>query len=72
LESEKRTLSLLVETSFYQAEISNGVEPQQEEKSVLTSEFAIEDKAKALDTLLSNPDMAQQIMQLLLSNAANA
>lgn len=61
LESEKRTLSLLVETSFYPQSANNNAAS---EKSV--------DIEATLQAIQGDPDLARQILQLLLSNAANA
>ena len=58
-ESEKRTLSLLVETSFYPSANSSD-EPQTQ----------TDEKARIIDALLSNPALAQQVVQLLQSSAA--
>jgi integrase len=54
LESEKRTLSMLVETSFYAPVAINT------ERAPQTG-----DKSRVMDALLNNPEFAQQIMQLL-------
>ena len=58
LENEKRTLSLLVETSFYQPAVNKTEQPVQ-----------VDENAKIADVLLNNPDLASQIMQLLLNSA---
>ena len=50
-----KTLSLLVETSFY----APAATP------------TADDNAKITEVLLSNPVLAQQIMQLLQANAVN-
>jgi len=58
LENEKRTLSLLVETSFYPA-VSNSVEsPPQKAEDM-----------KVIEALQNNPALAQQIMRLLQGSA---
>ena len=57
LEAEKRTLSLLVETSFYSGSTNNEVQAKLNDQTII------------LDALLNNPIMAQQIMQLLQNNA---
>ena len=59
LDSEKRTLSLLVETSLYPNEASK--EPK-----------AANDITYILQTIQENPDLSKQILQLLLSNAVGA
>ena len=51
--NEKRTLSMLVETSFYAP------------AAIPTAD----DNARITEVLLSNPVLAQQIMQLLQANA---
>jgi len=61
LETEKRTLSMLVETSFYQSAGSKEESPPQSDE-----------KTQILETLLSNPEIARQIVQLLHSSAATA
>jgi len=58
LESEKRTLSLLVETSFY---------PQNPHAETQTDENA----ESIMQTIRSNPELSNQILRLLLSNATN-
>lgn len=57
LDSEKRTLSLMVETSFY----------PQAQKPQVSSEVAT-----VLETIQSNPELTQQILQALLSGAVHA
>lgn len=59
LDSEKRTLSLLVETSFYPQEVSAA--PKQ-----------ADDLNSILQAIRNNPEISQQIMQVLFSNAAGA
>ena len=71
-ESEKRTLSLLVETSFYQTATPDIPNPAPVDKVLPIVNSTVADKAAAFDSLLSNPVLAQQIMQLLLSGAVNA
>ena len=61
LDSEKRTLSLLVETSFYPQSVNNDI-----------SDNVSSDVAATLQAIQSNPDLARQVMQLLFTNAANA
>jgi len=60
LEAEKRTLSLLVETNFYSNANSNQSQPQSNDATYI------------VETLLNNPLMAQQIMQLLQNSAVPA
>ena len=60
LDSEKRTLSLLVETNFYQSAVSTTEIPTQNSES-----------DKFLETLQNNPTFAQQIVQLLQHCAVN-
>ena len=57
LDSEKRTLSLMVETSFY----------PQAQKPQVSSEVAT-----VLETIQNNPELTQQILQALLSGAVHA
>ena len=57
--SEKRTLSLLVETSFYAPVSDNKESPSQSDE-----------KMKILESLESNPGLVQQLLQLLQSSAA--
>lgn len=57
LDSEKRTLSMLVETSFY---------PQAEAPAVSSEVNAV------LQAIQGNPELTQQILQTLLSGAAHA
>ena len=57
LDSEKRTLSLMVETSFY----------PQTQKPQVSSEVAT-----VLETIQNNPELTQQILQALLSGAVHA
>ena len=57
LESEKRTLSLLVETSFYPSAGKTERPPQRIEET------------KILEVLQSNPVLASQILQLLQVSA---
>ena len=61
LDSEKRTLSHLVETSFYPNEATRN-EP------VPSSE----DTSMVLQAIQSNPELSRQILQLLLSGAVSA
>ncbi|MDR0287301.1 MAG: site-specific integrase [Clostridiales bacterium] len=60
LDSEKRTLSLLVETSFYPRDPSHDLTAE--------NKLDIESTFRAIQ---GDPDLARQILQLLLSNAAN-
>jgi len=60
LESEKRTLSLLVETSFYQNANNIAGLPQTDESAII------------INAVLNNSLMAQQIMQLIQSSAIPA
>lgn len=62
LESEKRTLSLMVETSFYQPENSRILNTTGEEVDVST----------VLTMLQKNPDLSAQILQNLLLGAVHA
>ena len=57
LDSEKRTLSLMVETSFY----------PQEEKPQMSGEVAT-----VLEMIQSSPALTQQVLQVLLSGAVHA
>lgn len=57
LDSEKRTLSLMMETSFY----------PQAQKPQVSSEVAT-----VLETIQNNPELTQQILQALLSGAVHA
>ncbi|MDR0916153.1 MAG: tyrosine-type recombinase/integrase [Oscillospiraceae bacterium] len=59
LDSEKRTLSLLVETSFY-PQAAQGAQPAQP---------AATDMETVLQAIQSNPEFSKQLMQLLLANA---
>lgn len=59
LDSEKRTLSLLVETSFY---------PQENNVAKLSSR----DADVILQAIQSSPELSKQILQLLSLNAGNA
>ncbi|HCC34830.1 MAG TPA: hypothetical protein DEQ02_04050 [Ruminococcaceae bacterium] len=59
LDSEKRTLALLVETSFY---------PQE---AVDSAPKADENMAAVLQAVRTNPEFAGQLLQVLLSQAAN-
>lgn len=59
LESEKRTLSLLVESNFY---------PQETLKQPQLGA----DIENVLEAIQKNPDIAKQLLQLLLANAAHA
>jgi len=59
LVSEKRTLSLLVETSLYPHEAA------QEAQNA-------NDLTYILQTIQDNPDLSKQIMQVLISNAVGA
>jgi len=61
LDSEKRTLSMLVETSFYASgdDAPGVVQPAQELQGVLRA-------------IQENPQLSQQLMQLLLSGALSA
>ena len=61
LDSEKRTLSLLVETSFYQHGATEGAASEK-----------IFDVEATLQAIQGNPELGKQIFQLLLSNAATA
>ena len=61
LDSEKRTLSLLVETNFYQSNATVNT-------STTDKHFDIETTMQAIQ---GNPELAKQILQLLLSNAVN-
>lgn len=61
LDSEKRTLSLLVETSFY---------PQSSDNNAATEKSI--DVDATLQAIQGNPKLARQILQLLLSNATKA
>jgi integrase len=58
LESEKRTLSLLVETSFYPREVTEN------------KETAV-DMENVLQALQNNPELSKQLLQVLLAGAAN-
>ena len=60
LDSEKRTLSLLVETNFYPQSVAGEIEPEKQ--------FDIDN---TMQQIQENPEFAKQILQLLLSNAAN-
>ena len=60
LDNEKRTLSLLVETNFYHNANNTPAEPQATDATII------------VETLLNNPLMAQQIMQLLQNSAVPA
>jgi len=60
LETEKRTLSLLVETSFYQPVNNTASTPE------------TNDTEKAMAELLTNPQIAKQILQLLQNSAVSA
>lgn len=60
LDSEKRTLSLLVETSFY---------PQSKNSGAVSEKNL--DVDATLQAIQGNPELARQILQLLLSNAVN-
>ena len=57
LDSEKRTLSLMVETSFY----------PQEEKPQMSGEVAT-----VMEMIQSSPELTQQVLQALLSGAVHA
>lgn len=57
LDSEKRTLSLMIETSFY----------PQEEKTQISGEVAT-----VMEMIQSNPELTQQVLQVLLSGAVHA
>ena len=59
LDSEKRTLSLLVETSFYPNE---GMEKKQ----------TVDEMESVLQAIQKNPELSRQIMQLLLAGAVTA
>jgi len=61
LESEKRTLSLLVESNFYPQEVTSNPTPQADENVDLV-----------LQAIQSNPELSKQILQVLLSGAVNA
>ncbi|MPM96592.1 hypothetical protein SDC9_143756 [bioreactor metagenome] len=60
LDSEKRTLSLLVETSFY---------PQ---TAADTKEQAGGEVESILQAIQNNPELSKQILQTLLLHAVNA
>jgi integrase len=60
LDSEKRTLSLLVETSFY---------PTSAGETTPKNNLDVE---ATLQAIQGNPDLARQILQLLMTNAPNA
>ena len=57
LDSEKRTLSLMSETSFY----------PQEEKPQISGEVAT-----VMEMIQSSPELTQQVLQVLLSGAIHA
>jgi hypothetical protein len=57
LESEKRTLSMLVETSFY---------PSNNKENLLNTD----EKMELMESLDNNPGLVRQLMQLLQSGAA--
>ena len=57
LDSEKRTLSLLVETSFYPTDVAE------------KAQSAI-DMENVLQTIQSNPELSRQVLQVLLAGAA--
>ena len=59
LDSEKRTMSLLVETSFYPQETSGAPNPA-------------EDLSDLLRAIQANPDFSRQLMQLLQAGAVGA
>ena len=61
LESEKRTLALLVETSFYPGEIVSNADKQNSENV-----------DSVLQAIQSNPELSRQILQALFSGAAGA
>ena len=60
LDSEKRTLSLLVETSFYPQAVTDT-------KAQVGSEVET-----ILQTIQNNPELSKQILQTLLLHAVNA
>jgi hypothetical protein len=62
LESEKRTLTMMVETSFYPS-------PAQPDASLSTTKP--EDAQSLLAKIQQNPALSKQLLQLLLSNALN-
>jgi len=68
LETEKRTLSLLVETSFYQTGNNSTITNSDTKSNIVTLPKA-DDKEKILDALQNDPIMAQQILQQILSSA---
>ena len=70
LETEKRTLSLLVETSFYQTN-NNSTNTNDIKSNIVTLPKA-DDKEKILEALQNNPILAQQILQQILSSAVTA
>ena len=59
LESEKRTLSLLIESNFYPQETLGNPQLGAEMENVM-------------DSLQKNPDLAKQLLQFLLLNATHA
>jgi len=61
LDSEKRTLSLLVETSFYPQEATGN-----------TAQQSSDDVDVVLQAIQDNPNLSKKILQLLLSNAVGA
>jgi hypothetical protein len=61
LETEKRTLSLLVETSFYPSTANYSESLPQ-----------INDKEEIIEAILKNPMLAQQVMQLFQVHAVPA
>lgn len=61
LDSEKRTLALMVETSFYPREAGGHTVPQ-----------ASEDVDAVLKVIQSNPELSQKILQTLLFQATGA
>ena len=60
LESEKRTLSLLVETNFYPPNTITG-----------TSTKNLLDVDATIQAIKENPELAKQFLQVLLSNTVN-
>jgi len=60
-DSEKRTLSLLVETSFYQTAATTIENPPQ-----------TDEKARIISAILSDPALTEQLVQLLQGSAVTA
>ncbi len=71
LDGEKRTLALLVETSFYQKKGAPQTEPMEQPIGIQAPKDVVTAQS-VLDAMRTNPNLMNQIMQVMLLQATGA